>query len=69
MSPEDVLKKYGSQYNFAKKTGMTHQSLGNWLARGEVPPESQFKLERITNGELVSQWSIDHNDGNRTQGV
>ena len=57
MTPQDVLKKYGSQYKFNKETGMSHSSLGLWLKLGYVPENSQYKLERITKGELKTQWS------------
>lgn len=57
MKPEDVLKKYGSQYQFHKETGMSHSSLGLWLKLGYVPEASQYKLERITNGELKTEWT------------
>ena len=59
MTPDDVLKKYGSQYNFQKETGMSHRSLGRWLSWGYVPESSQYKLERITDGELKSNWTIE----------
>jgi hypothetical protein len=58
MTPNDVLKKYGSQYNFQKETGMSHTSLGNWIKWGFVPEQSQYKLERITDGELKSSWTL-----------
>jgi hypothetical protein len=59
MTPQDVLRKYGSQYNFHKATGMAHGSLGNWIKWGFVPETSQYKLERITDGELKSNWTIE----------
>lgn len=52
MKPEDVKAYYGSQYMFRKKTGMSANTLGNWLKWGYVPEDAQYKLERITNGEL-----------------
>jgi len=58
MKPNDVLQKYGSQYNFQKETGMSHTSLGNWIKWGFVPEQSQYKLERITDGELKSSWTL-----------
>jgi hypothetical protein len=58
MTPNDVLQKYGSQYNFQKETGMSHTSLGNWIKWGFVPEQSQYKLERITDGELKSSWTL-----------
>jgi phage terminase large subunit len=57
MKPEDVLKYYGSRYNFRKMTGMSHSSLANWISWGYVPEASQYKLERLTRGELKTQWS------------
>lgn len=57
MTPDDVLKKYGSQYNFQKKTGMSHRTLGRWLKLGFVPEYSQYKIERLTKGELKTEWT------------
>lgn len=57
MTPEDVKKYYGSQYMFKKKTGMSNSTLGNWLKWGYVPEDAQYKLERITNGELKTEWT------------
>ena len=62
MTPDDVLKKYGSQYNFHKETGMSHRSLGHWLKWGYVPENSQYKLERITKGELKTEWTEEPQD-------
>jgi len=62
MKPEDVLKKYGSQYQFHKETGMSHSSLGLWLKLGYVPEASQYKLERITKGELKTEWTEEPQD-------
>lgn len=52
MTPDEVYKFYGSSYQFHKKTGMSHSSLVNWKKWGYVPEDAQYKLERITNGEL-----------------
>ena len=62
MKPEDVLKKYGSQYQFHKETGMSHSSLGLWLKLGYVPEASQYKLERLTKGELKTEWTQEHQE-------
>lgn len=58
MKPEDVKKYYGSGYNFSKKTGMSPTSFGNWMKWGFVPEWSQFKIEKLTNGELKSDWLL-----------
>ena len=57
MTPRDVKKYYKSCYNFHKVTGMSAGSLGNWLKWGFVPEASQYKLERLTNGDLKTQWT------------
>lgn len=62
MKPEDVLKKYGSQYQFHKETGMSHSSLGLWLKLGYVPEASQYKLERLTKGELKTEWTNENQE-------
>jgi len=58
MTPDDVYKYYKSTYRFNKQTGMSHRSLINWLRWGFVPEASQYKIERLTNGELKTEWSI-----------
>jgi hypothetical protein len=57
MKPEEVLKFYGTRYQFAKKTKMSANSLKNWLKWGYVPEGSQYKLERLTKGLLKTKWS------------
>lgn len=52
MTPEDVKRFYGNQYNFRKVTGMSSSTLGNWLKWGFVPEDAQYKLERLTKGAL-----------------
>lgn len=56
MTPDDVLKKYGTKYRFHKETQMAASSLGNWVRWGYVPMGAQLKLERITKGELKADW-------------
>jgi len=57
MKPEEVKAYYGSQYNFRKVTGMSTATLGNWLKWGKIPEESQYKIERLTNGALKTEWT------------
>lgn len=58
MTPDNVYKFYGSQYRFHKETGMSHNSLGNWLKWGFIPEDAQYRLERITGGKLKAK--IEH---------
>lgn len=57
MTPADVKAYYGSQYKFHKETGMSPSTLANWLKWGRVPEDAQYKLERITNGKLKTEWT------------
>jgi hypothetical protein len=57
VTPLDVKTYYRSQYNFQAKTGMSSATLGNWLKWGFVPEASQYKLERLTDGLLKTQWT------------
>ncbi len=57
MTPEDVKKYYKSQYNFRKETGMSTSTLGNWLKWGYIPVDSQYRLERLTEGKLKTEWT------------
>lgn len=52
MTPKEVKKYYRTTYNFSKLTGMSPASLLNWTNRGFVPELSQYKLEKLTKGEL-----------------
>lgn len=57
MTPGDVKKFYKSLYGFKKATGMSANSLFNWLKWGYVPEGSQYKIERLSNGALKTEWS------------
>jgi hypothetical protein len=57
MTAEDVIKYYRTQYNFNKVTKMAAATLRNWIKWGYVPEASQYKLERLTNGELKTEWT------------
>lgn len=60
MKPQDVKDYYGSTYAFGEKTDMSPSSLQNWLKWGYVPFISQKKLEKLTEGKLVAEWSDDN---------
>jgi DNA-binding transcriptional regulator Cro len=61
VTPKQVKEYYGSQYNFRKVTGMATATLGNWLKWGFVPENAQYKLERLTQGELKTEWTKGEN--------
>ena len=56
MTPKDVRKFFKTGYNFRKLTGMSDNTMHNWLAAGYVPFVSQKKIEKVTNGLLVAVW-------------
>ena len=62
MKPNEVKEFYGSQYKFAKETGMSKTTLGNWLKWGFVPEDAQYRLERITKGKLKTEWTEKEQD-------
>jgi hypothetical protein len=57
LKPNDVLKYYRTRYNFGKETGMSANTLSNWIKKGVVPEDAQYRLERITKGQLKTEWS------------
>lgn len=57
MTPKQVKKYYGTCANFNEQTGMSGTTLCNWLKWGYVPEAAQYKLERITEGFLTTQWT------------
>lgn len=57
MTPQQVKEYFGNYYQFKKKTGMSSSSLINWMQWGYIPEASQYKIERLTKGELKTEWS------------
>lgn len=56
MTPADVKKYFKTGYAFRKQTGMSDNTLANWIKCGYVPYKSQRKLEQITGGNLTAVW-------------
>ncbi len=57
MKPQDVLKYFGTGYRFRKETGMSASTLRNWMIKGQVPKNAQYRIEHITSGYLKTDWS------------
>ena len=58
MTPKQVKHYFQSScYRFHKETGMSASTLQNWLKWGFIPENAQYKLERLTKGDLKTQWS------------
>lgn len=52
MTPAEVKSYYCSTRNFANLTGMTANTLSNWLRWGYIPVSAQKKIEKLTKGKL-----------------
>ena len=57
MTPSDVKSFFKTGYNFRKKTGMSDNSMHNWVKWGYVPFASQKHIEKITGGALKAKWN------------
>ncbi len=57
MTVEEVREYFGNSYQFKKRTKMSDASFRNWMRWGFIPEGSQYKLERLTKGELKTEWS------------
>lgn len=57
MTPEDVRQYFRNSYQFKKRTKMSDATFRNWMKWGFVPEDSQYKLERLTKGELKTEWT------------
>ncbi len=57
MKPKDLQEYYKTSYQFNKDTGMAANSFLNWIKWGYIPYAPQKKLEKLTNGALVADWS------------
>ncbi len=57
MTVEEVRAYFGNSYQFKKRTKMSDASFRNWMKWGFIPEGSQYKLERLTKGELKTEWS------------
>lgn len=61
MTFEDVKNFYGNGYRFHKLTGMAQNNFVNWKKSGFVPIKTQFKIQLLTNGQLIAD--IEHTKG------
>ena len=56
MTPFDVKNYFKTGYNFRKLTGMSDNTMHNWIKWGYIPFVSQKHIEKITDGELIATW-------------
>ena len=56
MTLDDVIKFYGTSYNFKKTTNMSHDNYRLWRQKGYIPILTQFKLEELSKGKLKADY-------------
>lgn len=52
MTPQEVLRYFGTQSNIAKAVGCKDSSVSEWFDKGEVPEGRQYQIELATRGFL-----------------
>ncbi len=57
MTIEELRNYYGNSYKFKQRTGMSDASFRNWMRWGFIPEGSQYKIERLSKGDLKTEWT------------
>lgn len=52
MTPEQVIKHYGTEQAAANALSCTRQIVNFWLQKGEIPLKTQAFIQLKTNGKL-----------------
>ncbi len=55
MTPNEVLRYFGTQANIAKAVGCKQSSVNGWFKDGEVPEGRQYQIELATRGFLRAE--------------
>jgi hypothetical protein len=54
MGIEEAVQYYGSGNKLCKSLGIARQNLTAWRKNGYIPLFQQFRIEKLTNGQLIS---------------
>jgi len=57
MTLDDLIKFYGSGYQFELQTKMSHANFVYWRKKGYVPILTQLRIEALTKGALKAQFN------------
>ncbi len=57
MTIDEVIKYFGNNYRYHKRTGMSPNNIYNWKRLGYIPIDTQMKIEQLSNGELKADLS------------
>ena len=52
MTPQDLLKHFGTQTAIAKALGCSQPSVCEWFETGRIPEGRQYQIELATSGAL-----------------
>lgn len=55
MTPNQVIKHYGSKREAAYWLGFTEQAVQYWINKNRVPKRTQKLIEQMTGGRLKAQ--------------
>lgn len=59
MTPNDLLKHFGSKAEIARAFGVKLPSVTDWFATGEIPEVRQYQAELMTSGALRASRPAD----------
>lgn len=52
MTPQQVVKHFGTQRKAAAALDLTQPTISNWVIRGRVPAGAQLRVQAATRGKL-----------------
>ena len=48
----EIIRRFGSQVELARKLGVTQAAVAQWVSDERVPPYRAIQIERITDGQF-----------------
>lgn len=67
MTPNDLLKYFGSQTEIARVCKATQPSIFEWFRRGAVPVGRQYYFQALTRGKLKVSPNADRRKKKKTR--
>jgi hypothetical protein len=59
MTLYEAVEYFGSAYRLSKELGITVQNTTHWRKNGHIPMFQQFRLEKMTRGELRADKEVE----------
>ena len=60
MTIEEVYAYFPNASQLAKDLGVSRQAIKDWVYKGKIPYRKQYKIERLTKGELKAEALADY---------